>query len=71
MTKERTKARSLPLIVDPVSLNPSEEVHIGSLLHLVNILILHDLFIVEQDPRQPILAGQCLANESHIMPWIC
>jgi hypothetical protein len=47
--------------------DPLEEVDIGKLLHLLDFHYLHDLFIVEQDPRGTVVMWQLLADEGDIM----
>lgn len=54
--------------VSSVILDAREEIHVGGLLHLLDIFDLNNFLIVEHDPGQIILPRQCLANKSDVVP---
>lgn len=47
--------------------HPGEEINVCVLFHFVNIVHLHNLFIVEEEPRRFTSRGMLLANERHIV----
>lgn len=54
-----------------VVLASREEIHVGGLLHLLDIFDLNNFLIVEHDPGQLILPWQSLANKSDVVPGTC
>jgi len=57
-------SQTMCLLADPS--DPFEEVDISELLHLLNVYDLHNLLVVEQDPR--CLLTQLLPDERNIVP---
>lgn len=47
-----------------------EKVHVRKLAHLINIMCLHNLLVVEQNPSRGITISQSLADKSNVMSMV-
>lgn len=51
----------------PAALQTPEEIHIGKLLHLLNVGRLGNLLVIEENPRCSLLAWQLFAHKRNIV----
>jgi hypothetical protein len=47
-----------------------EKVHVRKLAHLINVMCLHNLLVVEQNPSRGIAISQSLADKGNVMSRI-